>query len=68
MKRSEMLEIMWNFIGKVECDYDYYMDKEDTDKLLKCIEKHMKPKSYRYEDGDIGSCFKEGWEPENEKK
>ena len=40
---------------------------EAAEVILKTIEKDMKPKPYRYEDGDLGSCFKEGWEPDEEK-
>ncbi len=40
---------------------------EAAEDILKMIEKDMKPKPYRYEDGDLGSCFKEGWTPDEEK-
>lgn len=39
MKRSEMVRIMWDFIQKVECDYDFYMSEASTDALLAEMEK-----------------------------
>lgn len=38
MKRSEMIELMWNFIKEVECDYDYYMEESDVEELLTKME------------------------------
>jgi hypothetical protein len=38
MKRSAMLEFMWNFIQNIENDYDKYMEESDVDDLLKAME------------------------------
>lgn len=38
MKRSDMIELMWKFIQTVERDYDYYMEKHDTEELLNKME------------------------------
>lgn len=65
MKRSEMIDIMWKFIQNIECDYDVYMKKTDTEDLLDIIEKAgMKPPMYEPFSGKI--LFQ--WEPEDEEK
>lgn len=39
MKRSEMVDLMFKFISEtIEYDYDMYMDRDDTDKLLTKME------------------------------
>jgi len=38
VKRSEMLELMWEYIQDVEHNYDLYMSKETTERLLELME------------------------------
>jgi hypothetical protein len=41
MKRSEMVELMWDFINEFE-EYTSYMNKHSTNELLKKMESAMK--------------------------
>ncbi len=77
MKRSEMIELMWNFIQQVQCGNVYYMDKTDTSKLLNKMEQAgMYPERYeavmatgkKYNsetDQGRDTIIVNGWEPED---
>ena len=71
MKRSEIIETIWEYIQEIETDYDIYMRKENCDGLLTRLEnKGMKPPSYVKkftEDGTEYIVFNK-WEPEDETK
>ena len=57
MKRSKMVDIMWEFIENIEDDYDRYMSRSSTEALLdKMIEVGMiPPETVRYTDHDNGN-------------
>jgi hypothetical protein len=38
MKRSEMVNLIWQYIQEVERDYDRYMEEENASELLLKIE------------------------------
>lgn len=38
MKRSEMVQLIWDYVQSVECDYDCYMDQDNCDELLRKME------------------------------
>lgn len=61
MKRSDAFtEVM-----KVLCEVTYpEVAKKRAEKIVKYFEQNMIPKPYLHVDGDLGTEFREGWEPE----
>lgn len=72
MKRRDMLGEIEVILSKELTGFyegNIIQRKKDSKRILDFIEKRgMLPPSYRYEDGDLGSCFKNEWESEDEKK
>jgi hypothetical protein len=71
MKRSEMVQLIWNYIQSVECDYDCYMDEDSCNTLLRKIElAGMRPPfcSAIFQKEAIKYIYPDGnqWEPEDE--
>lgn len=58
-----MVQIIWDFVQSVECDYDVYMEERDCKELLdKIVAAGMTPPTYRNGNVLIGGR----WEPEDE--
>lgn len=73
MKRSEAIAELirdLDLMRGVDNGYYVYPDERTiANTLLSKLESvGMVPPSYRYEDGDMGSCFRNEWEPENEEE
>lgn len=71
MKRSEMVQLIWDYVQYVESDYDIYMEKQDCDRLLAGLEKAgMLPPLVKNDDYDdvrkSGRHYINVWDLEDE--